>query len=171
MFSPGRNIYTASPSDYSSFKNTLKPLVCSKSSVYFIYKKLLLFGYFTLTRRWYLDGSSDSKEKLTCLSPIFLNYLLMVPRPAWQPPSPIKPLWKLGSKTLDGEAEDTRQVTISAKICLRPNFFPSSSFLHLSFVTLQPPPLFHPHCKTWRLFAEHLNTQKSFCMRNFELHK
>ena len=115
-----------------------------KSSVYFIYKKLLLFGYFTLTRRWYFDDSSDSKEKLTCLSPSVLNYLLRVPRPAWQPPSPIKRLWKLGSKPLNGEAEDTRQVTISAKIGLRPNSLPSSSFLHLCFVALRPPPLFHP---------------------------
>lgn len=117
--------------------------MCSESSVCFIYKQLLLFGYFTLTRRWYPNDSSDSKEKLSCLSSSVLNYLLIVPRPAWQPPSPIKPLWKLGSKPLNGEAEDTRQVTISAKIFLRPNFLPSSSFLHLCFVTLQPPPLFH----------------------------
>lgn len=44
--------------------------------------------------------------------------MIVVPMPAWRPQFPIKHLWKLESRPLNWEAEDARQIAISAKTCI-----------------------------------------------------
>lgn len=81
--------------------------------------------------------------------------MIVVPMPAWRPQSPIKHLWKLESRTLNWEAEDARQVAISAKTCISLAKLPSLA-LTLAFVCLFVcnPPILQDREVIWQT-AEH----------------
>lgn len=101
---------------------------------------------------------------LTTLNTVSSDYLLIivVPRPAWQPLSPIKHLWTLENSLLIEELQIQSGLQFLPRhLSVRPGKLPSlflTPALVLWFLCHAPP----TPCKTRRLFGKYLKPAKSF---------